>query len=274
MTTAPRASVALGRADEPLHHRESVMGTVVTITLWPSAATDPRAMWTGLARARAILQRADAVFSTWKRDSPLSRLRRGEVDLADCPSDVAAVLALCAEIRDRTNGWFDPWAMPGGVDPTGLVKGWAAERAIQALEGLALEGAIVNAAGDVATIGSNPDGSPFRIGITDPRRRGRLACVAAASGAIATSGTAEQRAHLVDPRTATPCARVASATVAGPSLAVADALATAVAVAGEGALAIVEAFDGYEALTISLDGIQASTRAFPFVEVAPRVGAG
>ena len=27
-----------------------------------------------------------------------------------------------------SGGWFDPWAMPGGVDPTGLVKGWAVDR--------------------------------------------------------------------------------------------------------------------------------------------------
>ena len=30
-----------------------------------------------------------------------------------------------AQARDASGGWFDPWAMPGGYDPTGLVKGWA-----------------------------------------------------------------------------------------------------------------------------------------------------
>ena len=45
--------------------------------------------YAALAQARAILQRADAVFSTWKADSPMSRLRRGEITLEEAPTEVA-----------------------------------------------------------------------------------------------------------------------------------------------------------------------------------------
>jgi hypothetical protein len=34
----------------------------------------------------------------------------------------------CEAAREASDGWFDPWAMPGGYDPTGLVKGWAVDQ--------------------------------------------------------------------------------------------------------------------------------------------------
>ena len=83
-----------------------------------------------VARAQAELRWVDDVFSTWKPESPVSRLRRGEIRLEDAPPEVAEVLELCRRAREASDGWFDPWAMPGGVDPTGLVKGWAAQRAL------------------------------------------------------------------------------------------------------------------------------------------------
>ena len=85
-------------------------------------------------RAEARLRWVDDVFSTWKPESPVSRLRRGEIGLGDAPPEVAEVLELCRRAREASDGWFDPWAMPGGVDPTGLVKGWAVERALDEFE--------------------------------------------------------------------------------------------------------------------------------------------
>ena len=49
------------------------------------------------------------------------------------PSAVAEVLDLCENARRVSGGWFDPWAMPAGVDPTGLFKGWAVEQALAVL---------------------------------------------------------------------------------------------------------------------------------------------
>jgi len=53
-----------------------------------------------LAKARAILQRADSLFSTWKNNSPMSRLRRGEISVADAPPEMVEVLERCAEARE------------------------------------------------------------------------------------------------------------------------------------------------------------------------------
>ena len=109
------------------------------------------------------------------------------------------MLARCAVARDLSGGWFDPWAVPGGFDPSGYVKGWAAQHALAAFGGNGICGVLVNAAGDIATAGGPGDGRPFRVGITDPRSPHQLAEIVELTGAIATSGTYERGDHLIDP---------------------------------------------------------------------------
>jgi thiamine biosynthesis lipoprotein len=251
-----------------LHHREGVMGTIVTIDVFTADGSTGREISAGLATARQILQQADAVFSTWKPGSAVSRLRRGEITLTETPAEVADVVRACALARELSAGWFDPWAMPGGLDPTGLVKGWAAQRAAATLRVTGAIGAIVNAAGDIASFGALGPGAPFRIGIADPFAPRRLTAIVHLSGAIATSGCYERGGHLIDPRSGCPAARAASASVTGPDLALADALATALAVAGEPGLALVDRLDGYEALIIAPDRGLHWTAGFPFAPAA------
>ena len=267
MSVAPAGAPTATFGTRTIHHRENVMGTVVTFDLVVNEDDRRDAVYLRLAQARTALHRADAVFSTWRARSPISRLRRGEISIAECPPEVAEVLDKCAAIKSISSGWFDPWAMPGGVDPTGYVKGWAAQRALFILVSAGLSGAIVNAAGDLAILGSQASGEPFRIGIVDPFATEQLACVVEPSGSIATSGTYERGAHLIDPHSGRTISRVASASVTGPDLGTADALATALAVAGENGLAIIEGLDGYEALTIGLDGSRRCTAEFPLASV-------
>ena len=251
-----------------LHHDEPVMGTVVTFDLYDDVLTS-----TDLAplldEAVHVLHEADDVFSTYKTDSPISRLRRGEITLGQCPSQVTEVLDLCRTARTLSDGWFDPWSVPEGVDPTGYVKGWAAQRALDVFRVSALRGALVNAAGDTASFGGPDAATPFRIGIVDPSDTQRLACVVISPGAVATSGVYERGMHLIDPRTRLPASRSASATVTGPDLGLADALATALAVAGTPALALIEVIEEYEALVIDHDGDFAMTSKFPMAQTPP-----
>jgi FAD:protein FMN transferase len=220
-------------AVEPLalRHDEAVMGTVVSFDIRPGEVPAGEAR-RALRRACATLARADAVFSLWKPHSPMSRLRRGEVALADTPDEVASVLERCAFARELTGGWFDPWSMPGGLDPTGLVKGWAAACALDVLVKTGVAAAMVNAGGDIATSGEPTPGQPWRIGITDPGDRSRLLCVVASPGAVATSGTYERGAHIIDPFRRSPRTRWRSATVLGTELDLADAVATGLCAAG------------------------------------------
>src|SRR5580700_1783337 len=176
------------------------MGTVVTIDLYTTDGEAGDRIDGQLTTARELLHQADAIFSTWHHDSPVSRLRRGEITAAQAPAEVSEVLAECAVARETSGGWFDPWAMPGGVDPTGFVKGWAAQRALDELRSEGASSAMVNAAGDIASFGCQESGERFRIGIVEPKSPQTLAFVVELRDAIATSGTYERGLHLVDPR--------------------------------------------------------------------------
>ena len=244
-----------GHAVQPTVARTfEVMGTVVSFRVLGLAEEAAHA---ALDQACDVLREADETFSLWKPDSPVSRLRRGETELAQIPPEVADVLELCRTARNWSRGWFDPWAIPGGVDPTGLVKGWAVERARDVLRRAGATAAIVSGGGDLAVFGCPAPGREWRVGIQHPWRRDALAGVIEVRAAAATSGSYERGPHLIDPRTGRPGHRGMSATVTGPSLALADALATAVAVGGDDALAAVGALDGYAGYLIRPDGSEA-----------------
>jgi thiamine biosynthesis lipoprotein len=236
-----------------MRHAEHVMGTVVSFDLRPGDL-DHQAVREALSEACAALHRADAVFSMWKPDSALRRMRRGELDLGQAPACVAEVLDRCAEARRLSGGWFDPWSLPGGVDPTGLVKGWAGERALGRLKAAGLAAAMVNAGGDVAAFGRPEPGRPWRIGVRDPRPAGGLVAVLDVEGAIATSGHYERGPHVLDPWSGEPARGVLSATVTGPELGLADALATGLFAGGEHCLSTIAALEDHRYLAMLDDG--------------------
>jgi thiamine biosynthesis lipoprotein len=244
-------------------HLIEVMGTVVTVDLFE--VTDHDAANAAIERVSELLYAVDRVFSTYKEKSPLSRLRRGELSLGETPPEVADVLDLCQQAKTLTGGWFDPWALPGGVDPTGYVKGWAAQRALDELRDLELSGAIVNAAGDIASFGGPAPDATFRTGIVRPDDSAHFACVVELRGSLATSGESQRGAHLYNPFTHEFCTAMASASVAGPDLGVCDALATALSVAGHDVMVLIDQLDDYEAMAIDTNGSMRATPGFAFV---------
>ena len=233
-----------------VRHAEHVMGTVVSFDVPLSARYDG-----SLEAAIGWLHWVDGVFSPYRPDSDVSRLAAGEVTVAACAPEVAEVLAASARITEESGGYFT--AFPAGrLDPSGYVKGWAAERAAFLLSDSGSASHLVNAGGDVPCAGSRAPGEPWRVGIADPFRRGALALVVAArDGAVATSGVAERGAHILDPRADRPAAGLASLTVVGPSLALADAYATAAFAMGPArARDWTASLDGYEAFAITESG--------------------
>jgi FAD:protein FMN transferase len=254
--------------------QQQVMGTVVSFRIREAATTDPEAdrvanerIMAGLEAAQARLRWVDDVFSTWKPESPVSRLRRGEIRLEEAPPEVAEVLDLCRRVRAASDGWFDPWAMPGGVDPTGLVKGWAAERALDELKAAGAPAAMINAGGDVAVFGRPEPGQTWRIGIQHPLARDRILLTAdlAGDGAVATSGSYERGAHLVDPHSGKTTTGLLSATVIGHDLAFADALATGLYASQGELLERISLLIGYHGFIVDGRGRVHASRGFPIV---------
>jgi thiamine biosynthesis lipoprotein len=248
--------------ETPPHHVhvERVMGTVVSLKI-RSGPPDPAV----LAAAVASLHEADARFSTYRRDSELCRFDRGE--LARPSRDLAAILDRCEALRRETSGWFDVRA-GGRLDPSALVKGWAAQRAADVLTAGGVTDFCLNAGGDVIARGSaSPGGHGWRVGIQHPHDRGALAArVCAHDLAVATSGAYERGPHIVDPRTGKAPGGVLSVTVTGPELGTADAYSTAAFAMGPDGPAWTLGLADYEALTILADGTVLSTPGFPALE--------
>ena len=243
-----------GRSDQRpgVRHAEHVMGTVFSFDV-----RDP--LTPGLRRAlrSAVdwLHHVDALFSTYRPESAISRLAREVTSLGDEPEVVSEVLRLCEEAERRTRGCFT--LRPGGrLDPSGLVKGWAVEEACRILRAGGARNLYVNGGGDLQVKGESAPGRPWCVGIADPRRPGRIhTTVEGRDLAVATSGTAERGSHIVDPRTGAPATGLLSATVTGPSLTWADVYATAAMVLGPGATERIEGMAGYDLLTVSRDGV-------------------
>jgi thiamine biosynthesis lipoprotein len=216
-----------------------------------------------------VLRQADAIFSTYKDDSEISRLNRGELALEDAHPDVREVLALCDQLRVITDGYFDAGAVvEGGVDPSGLVKGWSVDRAGEVLDEAGAFNYSLNAGGDIRLRGRPlPDEPRWRVGIQHPETLDRLAAVVEGNDlAIATSGAYRRGEHVVDPHTGKAPVGVLSVTIAGPELATADAYATAAFAMGEAGPEWTASLGLYEAMTILADGRVLLTPGFPSVK--------
>jgi FAD:protein FMN transferase len=259
---------------------EPVMGTVVSFDVPAAARRDG-----SLDAAIRWLHWVDRVFSPYRPDSDATLLADGLVTVDACAPEMAEVIEACAFFRELSGGFFtaSPW---GRFDPSGYVKGWAIERAAGILTAAGSASHLVNGGGDVQCVGARlpaagrvgagagasgvsgtePDtpAQPWRIGIADPFRPGRLALVVTAVDcAVATSGTAERGAHIVNPRTGSPAAGLASLTVTSRSLALADACATAAFAMGPTlARDWLASLDGVQAYAITAAGETWQTAGF------------
>ncbi len=205
---------------------EHVMGTTVSIVVEPPLV--PKEI---IQEVVDGLHDVDARFSTYKPDSEISRLMRGEISEADASPDVRHVIAACEHLAIATGGAFDARRHRGDgrIDPSGYVKGWAIEEAAWQLDAAGARNYWINAGGDIVARGEASPGQRWRVGIRHPDRPDKVAAVLAVSDrAVATSGDYERGDHITDPRSGSAAAGLRGVTVVGPRLAFTDAYATAV----------------------------------------------
>jgi thiamine biosynthesis lipoprotein len=199
--------------------------------------------------AVAELRAIDLTYSPARPGSLVSRLRRGEIS-AEAYPPLADLVARCDAMRAATDGWFDAWAIPGGFDPSGLLGGWAVERAAARLRAAGVTDYAVVSGADLVVHGHAPHGGPWRIAVHHPTDGQRPPLtLELAEGAIGTSGVTGRRDHVIDPHTGESARHLIAATVTGPDLAVADAYATALYAAGPAGVDWFPTTDGYRLLS-------------------------
>jgi FAD:protein FMN transferase len=232
-----------------------IMGMPIGIDLADADGIDVEAPF-------AWLREVDETFSTYRDDSDIRRLDRGEVTIADCRPEVDEVLTRCLALERATGGFFSARSV-GRLDPSGLVKGWAVDGAAQRLAAAGAERFCINAGGDVVARGRPVPDRRWRVGIRHPTDVDRLAAVVAVEDlAVATSGEYERGTHIVDPHTGAPPTGLLSVTVIGPDLATADAYATAAFAMGADGPAWAASLAGYDAMCVTSDRRVLSTPGF------------
>ncbi len=274
---------------------EQIMGMPVSLHLRGPRAAGDSAVEQLVTALFAHLRAVDALFSTYRADSEIMRLNRGELRLDACDPLVQEVADLCAEATRRTDGYFSAELPAPGhptgtgttagtgtaagasagrrwFDPSGLVKGWAVERAAARLTAIDGHDYYLSAGGDIAAYVADPVSPAWNVGICDPFDSTRvLATVPVRSGGVATSGSAARGAHIMNPRTGRPASSdLLAVTVTGPSLMWADVYATAAFARGSDALAWLAGLDRTAALVVTADGARHATPGFGGAEPARR----
>jgi thiamine biosynthesis lipoprotein len=214
-------------------------GTVIVVQL-ASKGLNEVELGLEVDKVEEFFHKVDQDFSTYKSDSEVSRIRRGELEVVDASENVKEVWNLCEHARELTLGAFDPWKVESGFDPSGLVKGWAADVAAKILVGAGVESVLINAAGDLVLRGGqlSEEGElkPGNVGISSPEDVNQFVKIFdVVDGSVATSGDYEKGAHIIDAHTGLIAIGARSASVIGPDGALCDALATALMVDGRDA---------------------------------------
>jgi FAD:protein FMN transferase len=248
----------------PLRRIEEVMGMPVTVQVNDHEIPDE-----ALNDVFADFDLLDQTFSPFLEASAVSRINRGELRLDEAENLVTQALHLCRLYESATEGYFSAW-FDGTLDPSGLVKGWAIDRACGILDAFGCRNYYVDAGGDVQARGVSERGRPWRVGIRHPTLRDRVARVIGATNlAVATSGTYEEGDHIIDPHTGRAATELLSFTVAGPDVLQADVFATAGFAMGITGLDFIERADGYEAYAIDRRHVASWTSGFEALCVDP-----
>ena len=196
---------------------------------------------------------------------------------SSAPTIRARAAARCAWRDVRVDARRQVISLPvgRGIDLGGIGKGWTVDRAAEKLR--AFGNFAVDAGGDLYAAGVQADGTPWTVGVEDPRNRDRdLLVLAVRDRAVATSTVARrrwwrdgrERHHLIDPRTGQPSrSGVVSVTVVADSVARAEILTKAALILGpEEGLRFLDRQPGVAGLLVLDDGRSLCTAGFHEVQ--------
>lgn len=217
------------------------MGTVISLAVpagaGPRGTGHQQRLDAAAASVESIFSTLDRAFSLYRPESEASRLARGELTLREASAQMRSRYEEAVDWRLLTEGAFSPERPDGVPDLSGIIKGYAIQRAGGALRELGIADWCLNAGGDVLVGGSPAPGSgvPWQAGIVEPEDRRALVSGFPLGGssrfvALATSGSAERGDHIWT--TGGGRSEFRQVSVAAMDIAAADVLATAIVAGG------------------------------------------
>ncbi len=146
----------------------------------------------------------------------------------------------------------------------GIGKGYAAMCAKNVMVKLGIKSGVVNAAGDMTAWGTQENGQPWSIGISDPEAKHTFfSKLTLNNQSIATSGNYEKfidiagvrYSHTIDPKTGMPTKGIKSVSILATNAELADALTTPVMILGaEIGLHLIDQLAGVAAIIVDDNG--------------------
>ena len=208
----------------------------------------------------------DQKYSPFIASSDVSKINQGKLASKNYDDELSEILALAEKTKRETGGYFDVWH-DGTFDPSGVVKGWAIQKASALMKGFT-DDFYIEAGGDIQVGGVNEAGGPWRIGIRSPfNRHETVAVVELHDKAIATSGTAIRGQHIYNPHSEKPIDDIVSLSVIAKSILDADLMATAAFAMSSRGIRFIEKLNGYEGFVIDQNKIATYTSGWQKYEV-------
>jgi len=171
---------------------------------------------------------------------------------------------MAEQTKNETDGFFDIRRPDGSLDPSGIVKGWAIDKAGAFVARSGVGDFFIEAGGDVHSRGKNAEGEEWSVGIRSPFNGAEIVKVVYPRGrGVATSGTYARGQHIYNPHApGQPIDDVVSLTVIGRDVLEADRFATAAFAMGDDGIFFIEAAPGLEGYVINADGRATLTSGF------------
>lgn len=209
----------------------------------------------------------DARFSTYKPESEIMKINRGEIPPSDYSDAMKEIFARAEETKRETHGYFSIQKPDGSFDPSGLVKGWAIQNAAERVMNMGYENLFIDVGGDIQSHGTDANGLPWTVGIRSPFNPSQIIKVLTPQGrGVATSGTYIRGSHIYNPHDPKEAFEsVVSVTVLGPNIYEADRFATAAFAMGERGIHFIEKLPGFEGYSIDTAGIATMTTGFEHI---------
>lgn len=209
-------------------------------------------------------EHVDRRFSTYRTDSEISAINRGDLPIRDWSAEMMEVMALAAQTKDQTDGYFDIRNPDGSLDPSGIVKGWAIRNAAGIVRRAGVGDFFIEAGGDIQSCGRNASGLDWSVGIRNPFNAEEIIKIVYPRGhGVATSGTYARGQHIYNPLGAgDPITEIVSLTVIGSDVLEADRFATAAFAMGREGIVFLEQAPGLEGYVVDSNSRATPTSGF------------